>query len=84
MPDLHDDNHEFVAVYGVKDSIVPLPNAVLVIPRELLMTGGPGIGGEALNPFDDSESINLWNGLDFLGRRRLDKKAIPCHASSDL
>ena len=68
MPNLYDDNNEFVAVYGVKNSIVPLPDSILVIPRELLMTGRPGIGGEAVNPFNDSESIDLWNGLDFLGR----------------
>ena len=68
MPDLYDDNNEFVAVDGVKDSIVPLPDPILVIPCELLMTRGPGIGGEAVNSFDDPESIDLWNGLDFLGR----------------
>ena len=68
MPDLYDDNDELVAVYGVQNSIVPLPDPILVIPRELFMTRRSGINREALNPFDDSESIDLWNGLDFLGR----------------
>ena len=83
MPDLDDDNNEFVAVDGVKNAIVSLPDPVFVIPRELLMTRGPGIGGEAVNSFDDSQSIGPWDGLDFLGGGWLDEEAIPCHASSD-
>jgi hypothetical protein len=68
MPDLYDDNNEIVAVDGIKNATAPLPDPKFVIPRELLMTRGPGIGGEAASPFDDSKSIALWNGLDFLGR----------------
>jgi hypothetical protein len=67
MPDPCDDYNEFVAVDGVKNATVPLPDPICIIPHEFLVTRGPGIGGEADNPFDDSPSIALWSGFDFLG-----------------
>lgn len=62
----HDCDDEFIAVDSVEDSVSAFPDTVLLVAREFFMPWRPMIAGEPVNSFDDSESVSLRDGLDFL------------------
>jgi hypothetical protein len=79
---LHDENEQFVVGDGVQNSVPPHTDAVTVaLPRKLLAPDWPRIVRERENTRNDALPVLLLvNGLDLLGRGRLDQNPIACHA----
>jgi hypothetical protein len=83
MPDPDDEDHQLRVPDRVDDPIPAHSNAVpIVFASELLATGRSGIIGQQTDAVNDALTILLLvNGLDLLGRGRLDQDPISCHAA---
>ena len=83
MRDSYDEYHQVVIGDRVDDSILTDPDAVSVtLPRELFAPSRSRLFRQGENLRHDALPISLWvNGLDLLGRRRLDQDPITCHAA---
>jgi hypothetical protein len=68
MTHFYNGYYEFTVFDGVENSIVPLPDTVLVIAREFLVSRRTRIVGKAMNSLDDLESVSFRKDLDFLCR----------------
>jgi len=78
--DDHDDQlsvHDFI-----QDPIVPLAEAVFLLPTKLFAAGGPRVGAEGVNAVNDAPPVFERDALQLFGRRPLDANAIVCHAAS--
>ena len=78
-----DENQQFVIGHRVDNSKPADPDAVPVAaPCKLVASRRTGFVGQGTNPRDDALSVSLLvNGLDLLGRGRLDENLITCHAA---
>ena len=83
MPDPDDEDHQLRVPDRVDDSIPARSHAVpIVVASELFATGRPWNIGQRTDAGDDALTILLLvNGLDLLGRGRLDQDPISCHAA---
>jgi hypothetical protein len=84
MPDLHHQNDASVVVDAVDDSVVALPDTIVLEARELLAPMWSRLSGELLDSSDDSSAVFDRESLQLFDGRRLDKQAIACHAASGL
>ena len=78
----HDENEQFAVGDGVQNSVSPDTDAVTVaLSSKLLAPNWPRLVREPENARNDALPILLLvNGLDLLGRGRLDQNPIACHA----
>jgi hypothetical protein len=84
MANLDHHDTQFAVLDGVNDSVDALANTAAFLARKSLDSGGTGVIGKRLDPFDDSLAILLVSDrLDLLNGRRLDDKVKSCHAASD-
>ncbi|OGL05805.1 MAG: hypothetical protein A3J45_13895 [Candidatus Rokubacteria bacterium RIFCSPHIGHO2_02_FULL_69_13] len=83
MPHLDDKDQEFPVPDLIHDTITTLADAIaVVLACEFFRSNGPGMLGERLDLRDDTLPLLLGGqGLDFLGRGRLDKELIGGHAA---
>ena len=81
--DSNDEHHQLVIGNGVNDSILTDPDAVSIgLSRELFAPCRPRFLRQREYLRHDALPISLLvNGLDLLGRRRLDQYPITCHAA---
>ncbi|MGI9040199.1 MAG: hypothetical protein ACR2HK_03675 [Gemmatimonadales bacterium] len=84
VPDLHHDNSADVIVDGVDDSVITLPDAILLLPGQFLAPGRPGLGGERPHARDDLSAKFEGKSLQLFDGGRLDQQPIACHAASCL
>ena len=80
--DSYDKNEQFIVCDGVQHSVSPHTDAITVArSSKLLAPNWPRLTREGANTRDDALPVFLLvNGLDLLGRGRLDQDAIACHA----
>ncbi len=78
-----DEDEQFRVADGVNDAIAAGPDTVpTLLTGELLATRRPRVIHQRMDAGHDALPIlPLINGLDFLGRGRLDEDPISCHAS---
>ena len=78
----HDDN-QFPVPDQVEDAIPAHSYAIpIALSGKLLATRRARIIGQRTDPGHDALTVPLWvNGLDLLGRGRLDQNPITCHAA---
>ena len=83
MPDFDDEDDQLRVTDLVDDPIPADSDAVpIVLAGELFATGRPGIVGQRTDAGDDALTVLLLvNGLELLGRGRLDQDPITCHAA---
>jgi hypothetical protein len=83
MPDPDHDDEQLPVPDGVDDSIPAHPDTVpIALPGRLLATRWPRIIGQRTDAGHDVLTVLLFvNGLDLLGRGRLDKDLISSHAA---
>lgn len=84
MADLEHDHFAAFVVYEVDDSIIALPDSVLVLARQFLTPGRSRISSQALNAPDDTPAIFLVDRLQLFDCSRLDEELIGVHAVSSL
>jgi len=60
MGDFHDHNKQLIIFKLIKNPIPPLTHKILLLLRELLATGRPGILRQAVNALNDSNPVILW------------------------
>jgi hypothetical protein len=83
VSDLDDDHRWFRVVNRIKNPIVALAYAVLVLARELLATVGTWLFRESSNSCHEPLTVLQLDGLEFLDRGWLDLKSIVRHGASD-
>lgn len=66
----------------MQDPIVPLAEAVFLLPTKFFAAGGPRVGAEGVNAVNDAPPVFERDALQLFGRRPLDANAILCHAAS--
>lgn len=79
----HDEDQQFVVGDRVDNSKPTNPNAIPVaLTCKLLGSGRPRLVRQGENLRHDALPVSLLvNGLDLLGRGRLDEDPITCHAA---
>ena len=81
--DPYDENEKFIVCDGVQNSVPPHTDAITVArSSKLLAPNWPRLVREGENARNDALPVFLLvNGLDLLGRGRLDQDPIACHAA---
>jgi hypothetical protein len=82
MPDLHNDDTGVGGVDGIHDAVVALAETVLLFSGQLLSAWRAGIESELADSSDKPPTFFARQDFEFLRGRRLDPKAIACHAAS--
>jgi hypothetical protein len=75
----HEDLAGLIA-HEVDHAIIPLPDAVLVLTRQLLASGRSWVCGQTFNSSNDPPAIFLGDGFQLFHSRRLDEELIGVHA----
>ena len=81
MANLHDDDQALVIVDRIDHPVVALPDAVLLLARQLLTARGPGIGRQRPDPLREPLAVSPGGAFKLLDRARLYENAIACHAA---
>ena len=79
MADLDDQDDEIQVLNLVQDSIVPLSNSVVIVPREFLGPCRSRVTRQRCDFRDDPPAVLPGDGFDLLAGRRLDEQLIACH-----
>jgi len=83
VSDLNDDDDGLGVIDRIENAVVPLAEAEFLLAGQFLTTRWPRALCEAADLRDQALAILQRDGLEFLGRRGLDLKAITCHGASD-
>ena len=81
VADANHHNDEGFVVNGVQNSVVALPDPILLRSRQFLAARRTRVLSQALDSGDDPTPVAKADSFEFLGSGWLDEDAIACHGA---